>query len=141
MADDTGLLAIDVNVDDYAETAAGDTPSVSRTFQSEEDFLAQRNSYSARVDNGNQYAEFLKAVPVFADSLAVSGERIKLTKKEYQLLGYAAGELYFDHKFAKLLDLCDMVEERCEVDVKLRESLDRWRGRARAKMDRIEETR
>lgn len=137
MADDAGLLAIDVDVDDYAESAAGDAPNVPRTFQSETDFHAQKASYSAKVDDGNLCAKLIKAVPKLADVDPVPAERAKLSKKEYQLLGYATGEMYHDRRYAELLDFCDRIEERCEVDARLRESLDRWRTKARVKMEMV----
>lgn len=53
------FLAIDVSTDDYATTAAADqaVPEEEkddpRTLQTEEDFRAQKASYSAKIDAGN----------------------------------------------------------------------------------------
>lgn len=144
MAEDlaNGLFAIEVDADDYAETAAGDTPSVPRTFQSEADFQAQKASYTAKVDTGNNYAEFLKAVPAL--SRATNGfvstgngddAKIKLGKKDVQLLGYAVGEMYYDRRYGEVVELCEKVQGRCEVDGKLKSTLKRWIVRCRGKME------
>ncbi|KAK4496752.1 hypothetical protein PRZ48_012735 [Zasmidium cellare] len=121
MAEDlaNGLFAIEVDADDYAETAAGDTPSVDRTFQSEADFQAQKASYTAKIDNGNNLAEFLKAVPGLSEETngtvsTHNGEdaKIKLSKKDVQLLGYAVGEMYFDRRYDEIIDLCEKTKQR-----------------------------
>ena len=98
------LFAIGVDADDYAETAAHDAPSVSRTFQSEADFQAQRAIYSAKIDIGNNYERLLEAVPLLrpANEPPLTAERyikpqgsppVRLGKKDVQLFGYAVGEL------------------------------------------------
>ena len=47
-------LDLDVDTEDYATTAAHDTPTSSaRTTPSETDFEAQRASYEAKVDTGD----------------------------------------------------------------------------------------
>ncbi|KXT06850.1 hypothetical protein AC578_7183 [Pseudocercospora eumusae] len=122
MADneEEGLLGIEVDTDDYAETAAGDTPSIPRTFQSEADFQVQKASYSAKIDQGNIYAEVVKTLPLLdasaepASGVDVDGKlaKPKLSKKEVQLLGYAVGEMYFDRKYQDIIDLCQRVGDR-----------------------------
>jgi hypothetical protein len=155
---DDGLFAIEVDADDYAETAAGDAPSnVPRTYQSEADFQAQKASYTAKVQDGNNYEELLKAVPALrtgrlplkngtngSGASSCSGDatngvdgvaqKTNLSKKDVQLLGYAAGELYYDRRYEELKELCGRVRERCEVDVKVEESLRRWSGRCEARL-------
>ncbi|KAI6816995.1 hypothetical protein KC340_g14886 [Hortaea werneckii] len=72
--DDNALFAIEVDlVDDYADTAAADSATitnqddgamaVSRTFQSESAFQAQKTGYEAKIDQGNLEAELVRAVP------------------------------------------------------------------------------
>ncbi|KXT18236.1 hypothetical protein AC579_2873 [Pseudocercospora musae] len=141
MADneDNGLLGIEVDPDDYAEAAAGDTPSVPRTFQSEADFQVQKASYTAKINQGNIYAEVVKALPVLdpsaepASGVDVDAKlaKTKLSKKEVQLLGYAVGEMYFDRKYQDIIGLCQRVGTRCEVDEKLSRSLEKWTSRCR----------
>ncbi|CAK3869145.1 Hypothetical predicted protein [Lecanosticta acicola] len=127
MADDGGLLAIDVDTDDYAETAAGDTPStVDRTFQSEADFQKQKAGYTAKVQNGNNLAELYRAVPALQED---SGEKIRLGKKEVMLLGYAVGEMYYEREYGPILRLCERVEDnsiltRCVILSALRRTQD-----------------
>lgn len=135
--EDDGLLGIEVDTDDYAETAAGDTPSLPRTFQSEADFQAQKASYSPKIYQGNIYNELIKTVPILAADAKdeflydESKPKLKLSKKEIQLLGYAVGEMYFDRKYREIIELCERVRVRCDVhgDKKLGESLERWVGR------------
>lgn len=143
MAEDLaeGLFAIAVDADVYAETAAGDAPSVPRTFQSEADFQAQKASYTAKIDNGNNYAEFLKALPALSSiaNWTVSAEngdeaKVKLGKKDVQLLGYAVGEMYYDRRYGEVVELCKRVQARCDVDGKLRTSLERWIGRCTSRL-------
>ena len=136
---DDGLLAIEVDADDYAQTAAEDTAAVSRTYQSEADFQAIKTTYSAKVDGGGTYKDLIAAVPEldkdFKDHLDVTGgPTIKLAKKDVQLLGYAVGELYYDKQFLRIVELCSTVTKRCEVDGKTAESLKRWEKRCRERM-------
>ncbi|KAF7193525.1 hypothetical protein HII31_05100 [Pseudocercospora fuligena] len=142
MADneDDGLLGIEVDTDDYAETAAGDTPSVPRTFQSEADFQVQKASYTAKIDQGNIYAELIKTLPILeagtssANGTDTDRAKAKLSKKDVQLIGYAVGEMYFDRKYQDIIDLCQRVEEKCETDKKLNQSLEKWMGRCRERL-------
>ena len=131
------LLAIEVDADDYAETAAGDAPTVSRTHQSEADFEAQKAAYSAKIDNGNHYDRLLEAFPSLkAPTTNGDGHkaRARLGKKETQLLGYAVGELYYDWRYQDLIRLCEMVEQSCETDDKLADSLRRWTRRCEERL-------
>ena len=108
---DDGLLAIEVDADDYAETAAGDAPTVSRTYQSEEDFQIQKASYNAKLDGNNTYRDLISAVPVLDNRAGelqnglgfTDGEsKVRLSKKDFQLLGYAVAELYYDKQYEKI---------------------------------------
>ncbi|RMZ00054.1 hypothetical protein D0862_06865 [Hortaea werneckii] len=101
--DDNALFAIEVDVDDYADTAAADNPSasttstnqddaatVSRTFQSASAFQAQKAAYRAKIDWGDLEADLIKAVPVLCRTTrdpVAGGEEVKLSKKGIQLLG------------------------------------------------------
>lgn len=141
---ENGLLAIEVDADDYAETAAGDAPSVSRTYQSEADFQAIKATYQAKQDGGTTYQDLISAVPVLSLNNVnrldghVNGDynpRFKLSKKDFQLLTYAVGEMYFDKKYETIVGLCGRVRERCELDVKIGESLERWEQRSRQRIN------
>lgn len=143
--EDFGLLAIEVDADDYAETAAGDAPSVPRTYQSEADFQAIKATYLAKIDGDpsrSTYEELVKSVPVLngnrggSESDGTNGqtEKVKLGKKDVQLLGYAVGELYFDRRYDEVVKLCERIKERCVVGAKMEQSLERWMGRCRERM-------
>lgn len=132
---ENGLLAIEVDADDYAETAAGDTPTVARTFQSEADFQAIKASYNAKMDGGNTYNDLIAALPILdtrstdsteTDDMTNGHSKVKLSKKDVQLLGYAVGEMYFDKEYMRIIKLCERVMVCCEVDGKTNESLKRW---------------
>ena len=134
-----GLLAIEVSADDYAQTAAEETPNVSRTYQSEAGFQAIKAAYSAKVDGGKIFEDLVAAVPILdrdskTDSNVSSREKFKLSKKDVQLLGYAVGELYYDKQFLRIVELCVKVRELCKVDDKTAERLSRWERRCREKM-------
>lgn len=139
---DDDLFAIEVDADDYARTAAADTGSVSRTHQSEAAFRAEKASYTAKIDGapGNNYQELLEAVPVLAQAGILDGadrseNKVKLRKKDIQLLGYVVGELYYDHEFATIITLCARVRTVCDFDDKVEHSLDRWERRCRERME------
>lgn len=140
---DSGLLAIEVDADDDAETAAGDTPSVSRTYQSEESFQAIKTNYTAKHDGGTTYQDLISAVPVLdfrntpETQAAANGDevaKVKLSKRDFQLLGYAVGEMYLDKDYEGILHMCGRVREKCEVDAKVAESLERWERRCRGRI-------
>lgn len=139
---DPGLFAIEVDADDYAETAAEDNPAVPRTYQSEADFRAIKSVYSAKIDGEpgqSTYDDLIAAVPVLSGSPSdetqhVDPDRVKLSKKDVQLLGYAVGEMYFDRRYADAIRLCERVKQRCDVDGKLDHSLVRWMDRCRERM-------
>ena len=134
MADqDNSLFAIEVDADDYADAVAEDTPSVSRTYQSEKDFQDVKARYSAKIDGGNSYEDLIAAVPVLdqtasglADGRNTFNAKTKLSKKHIQLLGYAVGELYYDKEFKRAIEQCQRVRSSCEVDRKTEDSLERW---------------
>lgn len=141
--DDYGdLFAIDVGVDNYAETAAADAPRVSRTFQSEEQFEKIKASYTAKIDTGNNYQALLKVIPVLDEQHTGHHRhgtvaKAKLGNKDKYLLGYAVGEMYYDRKFSEVVDLCRRVELVCAVDAKLGESLLKWKRKCEAKMQNV----
>ena len=141
--DPNDLFAIEVDTDDYAETAAEDTPAVPRTYQSEAAFQDVKAAYSAKnhTSSSSNYDILIAAVPVLrrdtelntdgTDNAAVQdgSGKVKLSKKDFQLLGYVVGQWYFHHRYAEAVELCERVTERCAVDAKMEESLGRWIGR------------
>ncbi|KAK1825519.1 hypothetical protein LTR12_000320 [Friedmanniomyces endolithicus] len=140
------LFGIEVDADDYAETAAHDTPPVSRTFQSEADFQAQKATYSAKIDIGNNYERLLDAIPLLNPVNEPSpptethiqpqaASPIRLGKKDAQLLGYAVGELYYDKRYRDIIQLCERVKMVCETDGKTAESLRRWTRRCETRLE------
>jgi hypothetical protein len=42
--------------------------------------------------------------------------------------------MYYDKQYSRILELCDRVRERCEVDEKTAESLGRWERRCRERL-------
>ena len=140
--DENGLLAIEVNADDYAETAVGDAPIVSRTYQSEAAFQAQKATYTAKTDGENTYRDLIAAIPILGSNSSGSpgcifqngDSKVKLSKKGAQLLGYAVGELYYNKEYTKILDLCRRVNQSCEFDSRTAESLSRWTRRCHERL-------
>ncbi|RMY71578.1 hypothetical protein D0863_05047 [Hortaea werneckii] len=148
--DDNAVFAIEVDVDDYADTAAADNPSasttstsqddaatVSRTFQSASAFQAQKAAYRAKIDWGDLEAELMKAVPALSQPTrdpVAGGEEVKLSKKETQLLGYVVGELYFSRRFEGVVDLCERVLVGCELDAKTRVGVEKWILRSKGRL-------
>ncbi|KAK5724792.1 hypothetical protein LTR15_004841 [Elasticomyces elasticus] len=129
------LLSIEVGSDDYADAAAQDAPTVSRTYQSEEAF--RKIAYTAINESGNNYERLLKAIPALdtqlEDSSTTNGDGAHVThrisKRDGQLLGYAVGELYYDKRFQDIVQLCERVKQACTTDDKTAESLQRWTQR------------
>lgn len=148
--DDNALFAIEVDVDDYADTAAADNPSasttstnqddaatVSRTFQSASAFQAQKAAYRAKIDWGDLEADLIKAVPVLCRTTrdpVAGGEEVKLSKKGIQLLGYVVGELYFSRRFEEIIGLCQRVLVGCELDAKTRVGVEKWIARSKGRL-------
>lgn len=124
--DEPDIFTIAIDADDYAEAAAGDVPSVDRTYQSEEDFARVKASYVAKHYDGNLQEELLKQVPAIRTGETGS---IQLDKRQQQLVGYAMGELYYDREYAAILKLLDHIEAACQLDDKLIASMKRWRQR------------
>nr|POE94362.1 meiotic recombination protein rec14 [Quercus suber] len=141
---DGGLLAIEVDTDDYADSAAHDTSTVSRTYQSEDAFQAEKRSYTARMYGGpgSNYQELMEAVPALSQALGtgdpdltVLARKANLSKKNVHLLGYVVGELYYDRDFRRIIRLCEAVRAACDVDKKVDGSLDRWTAREETDID------
>lgn len=133
MTDDGGLMTIDF---DWAETATDDTTTVSRKFQSRADFEAQKHSYSAKIDAGNHCVELLESIPALKPDTKVQ-EKVKLSKRGVQLLGYAVAELYYDKKFTEVMRLCGRVKEVCDIEGGTKDlgtSLDKWEKQCQRKV-------
>jgi hypothetical protein len=82
-------------------------------------------------DDGHDVSQDVKSN---GDEAGPSPSKYKLTKRDVQLLGYAAGELYFLREWSKLSILCRAVEHQCQVDAKLRANLIKWNGKAVRRM-------
>lgn len=134
---ENSLFAIDVDTDDYADAAAEDTPAVDRTFQSEADFAAVKASYTARQDGGDFYSELVQSLPCLAEN--GEGKGVKLNKPQQLLFGYAVGELYYDGEYGRIVDVCDRALERCELDSRLKPSVERWREKAMGKTEKAKQ--
>lgn len=134
------FLSIDVSTDDYAETAAGDVPSVPRGHQTEEAFQAQKAAYTAKIDDGNSYKDLDKILTLATTEEQSSDgtTRAKLGKKDLQLLGYAVAELYYDREYARVIEVCDRVRAGFESDKKTLVSMDRWCWRCRDRLEQVD---
>lgn len=130
LEDEPDIFSIAVDADDYAETAAGDVPAVDRTYQSAEDFAKVKASYVAKHDDGGHREELYKQIPALQ-----SGEpaQYRLDKRQQALVGYAVGELYYDHQYAEALILLDQIEATCHVDERLLKSMRKWRQQCKNK--------
>ena len=100
----------------------------------------QKATYTAKIDGGNTYRDLIQAVPVLerrnGDSennalLANGHSKVKLSKKNVQLLGYAIDELYYDKEYVRIVELCERVFRHCDVDEKTADSLRRWTKQSR----------
>ncbi|GAB7348171.1 hypothetical protein MBLNU459_g6181t1 [Dothideomycetes sp. NU459] len=146
------ILAIDVSTEDYASAAAADQEVPEdvgmnpRTLQTEEDFQAQKASYSAKIDAGNIYTHLQTFDPPFpppsttttapAPSSSVDAPRSSLDKKQFQLVAAAVAELYFRRDYARVVAIADWAEASFALDPKPRALVLKWRERAVDKMGR-----
>ncbi|OQN96869.1 hypothetical protein B0A48_17423 [Cryoendolithus antarcticus] len=109
--EDDDLLAIEVDAGSYATAAVQDTPTVSRTHQTEEAFQAIKATYQAKHYNGSLYAELISDVPELdldqSPSSSASFDELKpkrkLDKRQQALFGYVVGELYYDREWRKAM--------------------------------------
>nr|OQO30427.1 hypothetical protein B0A51_03057 [Rachicladosporium sp. CCFEE 5018] len=105
--EDDDLLAIEVDADSYATAAVQDTPTVSRTHQTEEAFQAIKATYQAKQHDGNLYTGLISDVPElninrsspFSTECGEPTLKVKLDKRQQALFGYVVGELYYDRDF------------------------------------------
>ncbi|OQO02974.1 hypothetical protein B0A48_11257 [Cryoendolithus antarcticus] len=141
-AEDDDFLAIEVDANSYATAAVQDTPTVSRTHQTEEAFQAIKATYQAKQQNGNLYAELVSDVPELnidqsIPSSAAKDEpkpKFKLNKRQQALFGYVAGELYYDRDFETVVRLCERAGEVCVLEGKFEAAVQKWKGRAGERM-------
>ncbi|KAK6414382.1 hypothetical protein LTR95_017739, partial [Oleoguttula sp. CCFEE 5521] len=139
---DDDLLAIEVDADSYATAAVQDTPTVSRTHQTEEAFQAIRATYQAKQHNGNLYAELVSDVPELSiiqsspSSAGIDGltPKLKLDKRQQALFGYVVGELYYDREYDRIVRLCERADGVCVLEGKFEAAVQKWKGRAQERM-------
>ncbi|KAI4721208.1 hypothetical protein E4T48_02570 [Aureobasidium sp. EXF-10727] len=176
------FLALDVSSDDYATTAAHDQQAgadatlaaveaeddsdaerekagaarAARTRYTEDDFLAQKASYTARIDEGSIWKQLLEFEPCFrpsgaflsamgagsvdaktpgstSDGLSGAG-KTKLDKKHHQTIQAAVSELYFLEKFAAVQEVITWAKDNFEKDKKWDAQVKKWEGKVEAKM-------
>ncbi|THZ17798.1 hypothetical protein D6C91_05769 [Aureobasidium pullulans] len=175
------FLALDVSTDDYATTAAHDqqigadatvaavqaeddsdaerekatAARAARTRYTEEDFLAQKASYTARVDEGSVWKQLLVFDPPFRPSGAFlsaldagavdvpkgngdsSTGTSKLDKKHHQAIQAAVSELYFLQKYAAVQEIITWAKEHFEKDKKWDAQVVKWEGKIKEKMQTV----
>jgi hypothetical protein len=104
------------------------------------DVMGGVNGLTLNLRKGEEDVGVEKDAHDAVNGLEVNGDetggssKYKLSKREIQLLGYAAGELYFRREWSRLSALCRAVEEKCEVDAKLHASLVKWNDKAIRRM-------
>ncbi|KAI4742133.1 hypothetical protein E4T50_07434 [Aureobasidium sp. EXF-12298] len=176
------FLALDVSTDDYATTAAHDQKAgtdatlaaveaeddsdaerekagaarAARTRYTEDDFLAQKASYTARIDEGSIWKQLLHFEPPFRPSeafvssvnatsmdqdtsisstAAESGAaRTKLDKKHHQTIQAAVSELYFLEKYTAVQEIITWAKGNFEKDKKWDVQVKKWEAKIESKM-------
>lgn len=58
----------------------------------------------------------------------------KLEKKEWQLISTAVGELYWAGDYEKVGAVCEWCDKSFEMERKMGESVERWRGKSRDRL-------
>ncbi|KAM6483481.1 hypothetical protein HDV62DRAFT_328735 [Trichoderma sp. SZMC 28011] len=121
-ADENDLFNIQISdsEDDKAEKKS------KRTGQSEDDFKAVKNTYHAKVENGNIYQTL--TLPLGPDA----------NKQHVQEVIHAAEELYFFRRYQQVVDLVskvlDLEGDKGGLDEESRELLIMYQSRCRQKM-------
>ncbi|KAL7909111.1 hypothetical protein GGI35DRAFT_480690 [Trichoderma velutinum] len=116
-ADENDLFNIQISdsEDDKAEKKS------KRTGQSEDDFKAVKNTYHAKVENGNIYQTL--TLPLGPDA----------NKQHVQEVIHAAEELYFFRRYQQVIDLVskvlDLEGEKGGLDEESRELLSMYQSR------------
>ncbi|KAI5245344.1 hypothetical protein E4T42_06837 [Aureobasidium subglaciale] len=179
------LLALDVPIDKYATTAAQDQKAgvdatltavaqeaeaeddsdaerekagaarAARMRYTEEDFLAQKESYSARIDEGSIWKQLVVFTPPFMPSATFlstvnaapstptstttaeqnpTGTKTKLDKKHHQTIQAAVSELYFLEKYTAVQEIITWAKEHFEKDKKWDKQVQKWEERVMEKM-------
>ncbi|KAH0350115.1 hypothetical protein KCU81_g2815, partial [Aureobasidium melanogenum] len=178
------FLALDVSSDDYATTAAHDQQAgadatvaaveaeddsdaerekagaarAARTRYTEDDFLAQKASYTARIDEGSIWKQLLTFEPPFCpsqeflaavnagsvdttisglESQATSAEKTQLDKKHHQTIQAAVSELYFLEKYAAVKEIIIWAKEHFEKDKKWDVQVKKWEDKVEARMQAV----
>ncbi|KAG9562331.1 hypothetical protein KCU71_g7524, partial [Aureobasidium melanogenum] len=183
------FLALDVSSDDYATTAARDQQAgadatvaaveaeddsdaerekagaarAARTRYTEDDFLAQKASYTARIDEGSIWRQLLTFEPPFCPSEAfvsavdagsldmspssfstnaTSGAgKTKLDKKHHQTIQAAVSELYFLEKYPAVKEIITWAKDNFEKDKKWDVQVAKWENKVEARMQVLDDER
>ena len=130
MADtEDAFFAIEVDgSDDCLETAAGDTATVPRTYQSEEAFQDQKAKYAAKVDRGTRLDELIAALPALGKASSSEQNPLastSLSKLQIRLLASALAELYYDAEYTRAISLCHQVRNTFSLDKRTRDDIER----------------
>ncbi|EHK25667.1 uncharacterized protein TRIVIDRAFT_19500 [Trichoderma virens Gv29-8] len=121
-ADENDLFNIQISdsEDDKAEKKS------KRTGQTEDDFQAVKNTYHAKVENGNIYQTL--SLPLGPDA----------NKQHVQEVIHAAEELYFFRRYQQVIDLVSKVlaleGDKGGLDEESRELLSMYQSRCRQKI-------
>ncbi|KAG9654994.1 hypothetical protein KCU64_g6844, partial [Aureobasidium melanogenum] len=176
------FLALDVSSDDYATTAAHDQQAgadatvaaveaeddsdaerekagaarAARTRYTEDDFLAQKASYTARIDEGSIWKQLLAFEPPFRPSEAFLADvnagsvdistsasssnatsaagKTQLDKKHHQTIQAAVSELYFLEKYPAVKEIITWAKDNFEKDKKWDVQVAKWESKVDARM-------
>ncbi|KAI5275043.1 hypothetical protein E4T47_01860 [Aureobasidium subglaciale] len=144
--------------DSDAEREKAGAARAARMRYTEEDFLAQKESYTARIDEGSIWKQLLafsppftpsedflstvKAAPLspppststFAGEQEAGKQRTKLDKKHHQTIQAAVSELYFLEKYTAVQEIITWAKEHFEKDKKWDKQVQKWEERVREKM-------
>ncbi|KAH0358356.1 hypothetical protein KCU83_g605, partial [Aureobasidium melanogenum] len=179
------FLALDVSSDDYATTAARDQQAgadatvaaveaeddsdaerekagaarAARTRYTEDDFLAQKASYTARIDEGSIWKQLLAFEPPFRPSEAFLADvnagsvdistsasssnatsaagKTQLDKKHHQTIQAAVSELYFLEKYPAVKEIITWAKDNFEKDKKWDVQVAKWETKVDARMQAI----
>ncbi|KAI5242866.1 hypothetical protein E4T43_04537 [Aureobasidium subglaciale] len=146
--------------DSDAEREKAGAARAARMRYTEEDFLAQKESYTARIDEGSIWKQLLAFSPPFTPSedflstvnaaplspppstststttaeAQATTEKTKLDKKHHQTIQAAVSELYFLEKYTAVQEIITWAKEHFEKDKKWDKQVQKWEERVREKM-------
>ncbi|KAI5197987.1 hypothetical protein E4T39_06975 [Aureobasidium subglaciale] len=153
----TDTIPAEVEDDSDAEREKAGAARAARMRYTEEDFLAQKESYVARIDEGNIWKQLVAFSPPFIPSedffstvnaaplspspspttpeaQAKKTEKTKLDKKHHQTIQAAVSELYFMEKYPAVQEIITWAKDNYEKDKKWDKQVQKWEDKCKEKM-------